>query len=430
MMVLVGVLEAAAVEHFADNGFGKPVSTMQHPCAEHYKGVTYIAYQGPHEDPYVCAFNRTTRKWSGPVKAGISQLGKSPDPTDPDAVDNHGRPALVVDAGGYIHLVFGGHGGSWRLGGNRLGTPGAGRQTHVVSKHPEDISAWEVVDNVSQSGTYSQLVKMPDGDIYLFYRHGSHRSDWVYQKSPDGCRTFAAPVSVLKHGPQAADPNIHDAWYAWFQEGVGDTITVTYNHHPCAVLGHQKSRFNSYYMQMDCSDDSWQNVRGQHLDLPVTKASADANTLVWNSGLEGVRLGTCRADADGHPHIFHRQGSGQAHYYRWTGDAWQTTVIVSPDAKSQDGDFLIESPQAIQMLLSQRLAGKGELCWWKTTNGGLAWDKGPCLLSIENAEIGISSLVRNAHPDARVVASEIIPNQKNLYRKLYLLGDRGAVRRE
>jgi hypothetical protein len=26
-------------------------------------------------------------------------------------VDNHGRPALVVDDEGFLHLVFGGHGG-------------------------------------------------------------------------------------------------------------------------------------------------------------------------------------------------------------------------------------------------------------------------------------------------------------------------------
>ena len=69
------------------------------------------------------------------------------------------------------------------------------------------------------SAPYSQFVKMDDGDIYLFYRHGSHRSDWVYQKSSDNCRTFAPPVSLLKHKAQESDPNMHDAWYAWFEKG-------------------------------------------------------------------------------------------------------------------------------------------------------------------------------------------------------------------
>ena len=30
-------------DYFADNGFAKPVSTLQHPNAEYYNGVTYMA---------------------------------------------------------------------------------------------------------------------------------------------------------------------------------------------------------------------------------------------------------------------------------------------------------------------------------------------------------------------------------------------------
>jgi hypothetical protein len=424
------VLPAEPVDHFADNGFAKPLSTMQHPCAEYFKGVTYIAYQGPHEDPYVCAYNHATRTWTGPVKAGTSTLGKTPDPTVPDEVDNHGRPALLVDADGYIHLVFGGHGGSWLQGRNPLGTPGSGRQTHVVSKNPEDISSWEVLANIPPSGTYSQFVKIPDGDIYLFYRHGSHRSDWVFQKSTDQARTFAPPVSILKHQPQAANPIVHDAWYAWFHEGPGDKIAMTFNYHPCASVGHKKSRYNVYYMQMSCADDSWRNVRGEAVTLPVTKELADRQTLVADTGAEGVHMGVCRMDGDGRPHLYARQGAGQVRYYRWTGEAWQGPTVVTEESKSQDGDFEIESPLKIRMVLSQTVAGKGEASWWKTTNGGLHWEKDGCLRSAENTAFLLSALVRNAHPDARVVVSELKNGQDNLYRKMFLIGDHGPVKRE
>jgi len=426
---VVGFVFAEPTDYFADNGFGKPVSTMQHPCAEYFNGVTYVAYQGPHEDPYICAYNHKTRQWSGPVKAGTSSLGNSPDPTEADEVDNHGRPALVVDGTGHIHLVFGGHGGAWRLGRNTLGTPGSGRQTHVMSTNPEDISSWEILDNVSPFGTYSQFVKLPDGDIYLFYRHGSHRSDWVYQKSTDGCRVFAAPVSVLKHKRQTADPNIHDAWYAWFHKGKGDTIAVTYHHHPCAVIGHKKPRNNGYYMRMNCGDDSWENVRGERLTLPVTKESADEHTLVVDTGTEGVRTGVCRVDDEGHPHIFIKQGARLV-YYRWTGDAWQEPVVITRESTGQEGDFFIESPMESRMLLSQTIEGKGEVCWWRTTDGGLKWERETCLMASENAELLLGSLVRNARPEARVVVSEIKADQRNLSRKMYLLGDSGPVRRE
>jgi len=428
-LLLCGSSFAGTVDYFTDNGYGNPLSTLQHPCAEHYKGVTYIAYQGPHEDPYVCAYDHAARKWSGPVKAGNNPMGRTPDTVDPKRIDNHGRPAMIIDGKGHIHLIFGGHGGNFGLGRNALGTPGKGKQTHVVTRRPADISAWEVVENVDPFGTYSQFVKMDDGDIYLFYRHGSHRSDWVYQKSGDNCRTFAPPVSLLKHQAQEADPNIHDAWYAWFEKGKGDTITASYVYHPCRVTGHTKERYNGYYMQMNCRDESWSNASGDALAVPVTKEYADKNTLVCNTARERSNHGTCRVDDDGHPHLFFRQGPGQVRYYRWLGSAWQEPVAVIGELKSQDGDMAVESPKVVRMLLTQGNSGGGEVCWWKTTDGGLTWGKESCLITSPNSSYVASTLVRNAHPDARMVVSEHNRAQNHLYRKLFLLGDSGLVGR-
>jgi hypothetical protein len=417
-----GASSDGMVDYFTDNGFGNPVASMQHPCAEHYNGVTYIAYQGPHEDPYVCAYDHAARKWSGPVQAGVNPMGKTPDPVDPSALDNHGRPAMIVDGKGYLHLVFGGHGGYWRLGKNELGTPGKGKQTHVVSKNPHDISSWEVLDNISPFGTYSQFVKMDDGDIYLFYRHGSHRSDWVYQKSTDDGRMFAPPVSVLKHKKQPSDPNIHDAWYAWFENGKGDSITASYVYHPCRVKGHTKERYNGYYMKMNCRDESWENAAGEPLALPVTKEYAGENTLVCDTYGTKVRSnhGTCRVDEEGNPHLFFRQ-QGQMQYSRWLGNHWQAPVTVPGD----DGDMIVESPKVVRMLLS----AQGGVYWWKTTDGGLTWAEESCLLSSPNAGYVTTALVRNATPDAWMVVSEDNGDQNHLYRKLFLLGDNGPVGR-
>lgn len=186
--------ESTILDYFTDNGLSNAVATIQHPAGQYYKGATYAAYQGPLEDPYVAAYDHATAKWSGPFKAGESILGKTPGAK----IDNHGKPAMIIDDAGYIHLIFGGHGGLPRHGTNALGDTHNGQQLHVVSKRPEDISSWEVLDNIPPFGTYSQFVKMDNGYIYLFYRHGAHRSDWVYQKSTDNGRSFAPPVSVLK----------------------------------------------------------------------------------------------------------------------------------------------------------------------------------------------------------------------------------------
>ena len=164
------------VAYFTDNGLGGAVKTMQHPAGEHHEGVTYVAYQGPTEDPYVASYDHESGLWNGPFKAGESVLvGKAP-----GVLDNHGKPAMIIDDEGYIHLVFGGHGGYPSLGENPLGDTHRGQMKHVVTKMPLDISSWEELENISPFGTYNQFVKMDNGDIYLFYRHGAHRSNWVY----------------------------------------------------------------------------------------------------------------------------------------------------------------------------------------------------------------------------------------------------------
>lgn len=170
--------EAALVDYFADNGLGNSVVTKAE-SGEHFNGVTYLAYQGSLEDAYVAAYNHKTQKWEGPYKAGVSLLGKTPREKN----DGHGKPTLVVDDEGFIHVAFGGHGGLKSHGENTLGNPHSGKQIHVVSKKPMDISSWEELDNISPFGTYSQFLKMDNGDIYLFYRHGGHQSNWTYQKS-------------------------------------------------------------------------------------------------------------------------------------------------------------------------------------------------------------------------------------------------------
>ena len=103
-----------------------------------WQDTTYIAYQGPHEDPYIAAYNHSTQTWQGPIHAGVSLLGHDTDPRQMHdgrvtsktlaklgtggeaaytkfAADNHGKPAIIIDDLGYIHMSFGAHGGDKSL---------------------------------------------------------------------------------------------------------------------------------------------------------------------------------------------------------------------------------------------------------------------------------------------------------------------------
>lgn len=423
----------AGVDFFADNGYGNPVSSLQHPAGEHFHGVTYVAYQGPHEDPYVAAYVHATRRWIGPVRAGISSMGKAPDQIDPTELDNHGKPALIIDRQGYLHVVFGAHGGDPRHGNNPLGEffmGTKGRMTHVVSERPGDISDWHTVDNLPPWGTYTQWVKLTNGDLYLFYRHGGHRSDWVYQKSTDDARTFSPVVSVLKHQVSTNSPTIDDAWYAWFDAGRGDTITASYVYHPCANPGHNAHRQNTYYMQMDARDGSWTNVQGVKLSLPVTKEAADQFTLVQATGPVRTNHATSHVDDSGWPHLNFRIGP-ELQYFRWDGKVWLPPVAIGPaGGRAMDGDFRIDSPTSVRMLLtSSDGRGGGEVGWWTTTDGGRTWTKGATLLSTPDHVLMETAIVRNAHPDALMLLGSRRRGAAHLFREMFLVGEHGPLAR-
>jgi len=420
------------VDYFTDNAFSNAVATVQHPAGEYYKGVTYVAYQGPLEDAYVAAYEHATAKWTGPFKAGESILGKTPGAK----IDNHGKPAMIIDNAGYIHLFFGGHGGLPRHGTNPLGDTHNGQQIHVVSKKPQDITAWEVLDNIPPFGTYDQVVKMNNGDIYLFYRHGAHRSNWVYQVSTDNGRSFAAPVSILKTKLRTDTPGINDTWYAWFKKGRGGEIIAAINYHVCREdpSKHIGERHNGYYMVMDTKDHVWRNVKGEVLTAPVTKEQADDMALVVDTGDLWTVLGTVTLDDAGNPHVtfnvgegmgLHHGGPKQVTHYRWTGEAWYSGG--STELPVGVGDIRAKSPNDVSLLLAHKEEGRGEVAWWNSVDGGQSFAKGEVLIQQEKTGFAVTSLIRNAHPDARVIA--IGKSGKTDFRKAYLLGDNGPVKR-
>ena len=422
--------EQEKVDYFSNNAFGNPIVGN---AGEYYKGVTYIAYQGEKTDPYVVAFDHKNNKWVGPYKAGTSLLGKN------GKIDSHGKPSLVVDGEGYIHLVFGGHGGTPDLGENTLGNYNSGKQIHVKTKQPMDISEWEEVDNITPFGTYSQFLKMDNGDIYLFYRHGAHRSNWVYQVSTDNGHTFSPKVSFLKAKPTSPTPesdNVWDSWYINLKKGNGNEIIVSYNYHLCHSRDkvHYGERHHCYYMRFDTDKNEWYNVKNELLQLPITKEYADTMTLAVNTGERWNHIGRVGLNHHNHPHISWYEGDddGTKHggrkqlvNYFWNGKEWiggNTNLPVEGRGEAQ-----VTSLESISYLLGSAQGKSGEVAWWKSTDGGKLFSKEEVLVNKDGGKFDLSHFIRNAHLEARIIASQKINGTD--YSRIYLLGDKGPVMR-
>lgn len=419
------------VNYFANNAYGNPVVGN---TAEYYNGVTYVAYQGENLDPYVAAYDHKNDQWTGPYKAGTNLLGLIK-----DKIDSHGKPTLVVDGEGFIHLVFGGHGGTPDLGKNTLGNYHAGKQIHVKSKKPLDISQWEEVDNITPFGTYSQFFKMDNGDIYLIFRHGAHRSNWVYQVSKDNCRTFSPKVSFLKAKPVAtlADGTEDwDSWYPDFHKGRGNDIIMVYNYHFCkgGAKRHDGERHHGYYMRFNTDNKIWYNAKGETLQIPITKEYADTMTLVVNTGDRWNHIGHACLNNEDHPHVSWYEGEddGSKHggpkqlvNYQWTGEEWTGGKTNLPiEAR---GEMLVTLPDSIHYLLGSEEENVGEVAWWLSSDGGSDFLKKDVLINEVGGKFLTSHFIRNAHPDAKIVVTQKIKGSDNS--RVYLLGDKGPVMR-
>ncbi|MDO6719823.1 BNR-4 repeat-containing protein [Psychrosphaera sp. 1_MG-2023] len=427
------------VDYFADNGTGNPLAVVQHPAGEYHNGVTYVSYQGPFEDPYVAAYNHKTETWVGPFRAGTSELGRRDGRTK---FDNHGKPTVLIDDAGYIHIFYGGHGGDKHHGKNLLGNIHHGANKHSISKRPLDITEWEEVDNISVFGTYNQAIKMDNGDIYLFYRHGAHRSDWVYQKSTDNGRTFAEPESFLKH-KRRTDIKAMDSWYAWVGKGSGDEIMVTFDYHICwdgkaTKRGHTTERHDAHYMTFNTKTGEWKNVRGETLTMPLHREDAEKQTLVLDTGNDWTFNGTTYLDTDGYPHIATNIGKDLGaktggpkltHHIRWDGKEWLVSdAINSARSTISRGDFVVTEPNDVQFILSDEDGSDGVIAWWQSKDGGKSFTNKKELLRRNKATFAITSMIKNAHPDARVIVAE--KSRNTPHRKIYLVGDNGPIKRE
>ncbi|WP_394153769.1 BNR-4 repeat-containing protein [Vibrio maritimus] len=434
------------VEYFADNGFSTPVAVVNSPAGVHANGVTYISYQGDETDPYVVSYNHETKEWTGPYKAGVSELGKD----KASARDSHGKPTMVLDDLGYIHIFYGGHGGSDKFGENTLGNTNRGMNKHAVSTKPYDISSFEDLDNISPFGNYNQAIKMDNGDIYLFYRHGAHRSDWVYQKSTDNGRTFEEPVSFLTVSPRE-DIDAHDSWYIWVTRGEGDELIISYDYHVCwnttskqfKARGHTAERNSLFYMVYDTKNNTWKNVKGEVLTAPVDRDQSLAKTLVAQTpNGHWTFNGSVHLDNNGLPNVTINSGEDQGKrtwggpkqtlHYRWDGEKWLGGNPVNPIAQKKKldtrGDFFLNSDGELTYALGYRQGNHGYVGYFSSDDGGKSFKQTHELLKVDKSAFAMSPIITNAHPEARFIAAQKVPGEKT-WRKMFLIGDNGAVER-
>ncbi|WP_264556862.1 BNR repeat-containing protein [Halocatena marina] len=428
-------------DYITNTASDHPTSGGSTPTAHYYNGSTYFTYLGgcdDYFDPFAMSYDHATGTVNGPVHIGDNPLA--------DVEDGHSVPAIIVDDDGYIHVIYGGH-GHYR-----------GRQTHAVSRTPEDISSWEILDNIDPETTYPSFIKKRDGTLYLFYRAGNHRDDWVYVTSTDNGRTFSDPTAFAsagnrRHGLYGHDVSYEDSWYLSFYKGRNGSIHVTGLYHAChdsysyplenmPEPRHGYNRFGTYYLRMN-PDETWENAAGESIDVPFDKTLADEKLRLYDTGpdyvLAAPRMGyhdvggsnsnTAHGVYDT-PHLVFptRNGmSGGFTFARWGGDSWEIHEEGTPW-----GPMFMKSPQDIRIYQSDRVAWGGPVNdsepdsgEYRSTDGGETWER---VGDVQNDQLHQQTVAYNYHNDAKVMALNYSDDRAKNAQRIYLYGDSGFVR--
>jgi len=92
-----------------------------------------------------------------------------------------------------------------------------------------------------------------------------------------------------------------------------------------------------------------------------------------------------------------------------------------------DGDLQVKSDKELSLYLESKTNDDvGEISRWDSFDGGASFEKAKTFLQRENSGFVISALIDNPHPNARIIVAE--KESETNFRKMYLLGDNGAVR--
>lgn len=384
----------------------------------HFNGRTYFCYQAGHPDwldPYVMVYDHRSGRVEGPVKVGENPLSKYN--------DDHGNPGLIVDDKGYIHVIYGGHGGGYYRG----------KMRHAVSVRPEDISEWRNLKNIRRSATYPCLIKLSDGSILYFYRAGTHRHDWVYVISKDHGQTFSKEHRLMSAGARRYDKKNYertyfDSWYGAFFKGEGDTIHYITRYHACADDWiddyHLERRVHLYYMRRD-PHGIWRNIAGKELKLPIDLISANEHCRIWKSDpakgrgeLITTYFSGFDTDTNDNPYVVFRYGRG-----KWAGGG-KHQLAIGDLTRGQftfqpilyGGILTVDTPERITILDGRRLL--------VSENRGKIWT----VKKVLKTRISFMTPLFNPHPDARLLATEpqpFLPYERRI--RLYLWGDHGFL---
>lgn len=370
---------------------------------------TYVVFQGTNLHPFITTYNHVTGAWATPVQVG----------TNPLTSDDHGAPSLLRDAAGYWHVFFGCH-----------ATAGI---EHVKSNNVDDISAWTAQTDVAATATYPCPVLASDGDIYLFYRKttSSTNNPEYYIKSTDNGANWGSETLLIDFS------SVNNTVYCSnFELDTSGTERIHFTFHYADNLDSwRRNVYHAYLVVTGANDGKCYSMDGTDLGTSITKAEADSNCLVYNSGTNNCSFARHHV-LGGVPYIIFPLDNGTTpqnyQFTKWNGLSWDApdTISAVPSHVRYGGapNFIILSSSSIEAYLPVLKTGYtvgGDIEKWLWN--GATWSKSDVVFpAFEWGGLYNPWVVQNYDPDIKVVFTTLrqgIYDESNV--RAYAYGDSG-----
>lgn len=303
---------------------------------------------------------------------------------DKRTTDAHDNPVMSIDRNGFIWLFSTSH--------------GVGRPSYILkSKHPYDISGFEKIE----AGKLENGQKVPldnfsylqiyydenNGFIGMFthyeqkdLRYGPKQSRIIsYMTSPDGVN--------WSEWKDLAD--IEEGHYqtSFYQDG---KLATAFNFHPNTKMGAGLNfRTNLYYLESTDFGKTWQNSKGERINLPLTGIENDALAEDYQSKGLNVYINDLAFDLKGNPVILYLTSGGYEagptnsprtwNIASWTGKEWNINTVTFSDNNYDMGSLYIEEGNVWRIIGPtesgpQSFNTGGEMAMWTSTDSGKSWN--------------------------------------------------------
>lgn len=315
------------------------------------------------------------------------QTGMVPKPTvvlDKKTDNAHDNPVMNIDKEGYIWLFSTAH--------------GTNSPSYIhKSKKPYDINEFEEIKATKlvngevvamNNFSYLQTWYQPDNGFINLFTHYDRKVIPGQPSKPRRTISFMTSQNGVNYSDWKDIGTIEEGHYQT-SGSFKNTVGTSFNFHPIKVGENGLNyRSNLYYIQTSDFGKSWQNAKGETLNVPLKDIQNQALVKDYYSDGLNVYINDLAYDQSGNPVILYltskgyeagpEQGPRIWHTARFTGTDWEIYPITTSGNNYDMGSLYIDE-KGVWRVIGPTTTGPqpyntgGEMVLWTSKNQGKTW---------------------------------------------------------